>query len=132
MAQAVESVISRSILVSFVCDNVQDYDTFSAICEEMGWTSINSVLLENYHGEQTPMPQCPWTKKELKSLGFDCVVSELLEAPHMILWALHELSKIHLIPVCLSDRGSAAIDIVGCRKQSTFNEIFIEGILFRD
>lgn len=116
MAQAVESVISRSILVSFLCDNVEDYDEFARVCEEKGWSTINSVLLENYRGENTPMPQSPWSRKELKDLGFDCVVSELLEGPHIILWALHELSKIHLIPICLSERGSAAIDIVGCES----------------
>ena len=116
MAQAVESVISRSILVSFLCDNVADYDEFARVCEEKGWTTVNSVLLENYSGERTPMPQSPWNRKELKALGFDCIVSELLEAPHMILWALHELSRIHLIPVCLSDRGSASIDVAACEN----------------
>ena len=60
------------------------------------------------------MPQCPWTKTELKSFGFDCVVSDLIEAPEIVLWALHDHSKVQLIPVCLSNNDS--IDVIRCEK----------------
>ena len=114
MAQAVESVISRSVLVSFVCDNFEDYEEFGRICEEKGWRGVNSILLENY-SEGATLPQSPLSRKELKSLGFDCLLSDLIEGPEMIIWALHDMAKIHLIPVCLAS-GSNNIDISGCER----------------
>lgn len=114
MAQAVESVISRSIQFCFVSDNSDDYDEFARICEENGWKTVNSILLQNIP-EGSALPSAPWSRRELNSLGFDCVVSDLIEGPPLIIWALHENAKVHLIPVCLSG-GSNKINIPACER----------------
>lgn len=112
LAQAIESVVSRSVLSSFYCTKVEDVDEFNRLCEEKKW-NVNVMLLEKYQSGAV-LPSTPWSKNELKSLGFDCVLSELIEAPEMVMWALHDHSKIHLIPVCLSN--SSSIDVVGCER----------------
>jgi structural maintenance of chromosomes protein 5 len=112
LAQAIESVVSRSVLSSFYCTRVEDIDEFNRIFEEKKW-NVNIMLLEKYQ-TGSALPETPWTRNELKSLGFDCVLSDLIEAPEMVMWALHDHSKIHLIPVCLSN--NSAIDVVGCER----------------
>ena len=112
MAQAIESVISRSVLSSFYCTRVEDVDEFNRIFEEKRW-NVNIMLLEKYQ-TGAPLPHSPWNKTELKALGFDCVLSDLIEAPEIVTWALHDHSKIHLIPVCLSNNSE--IDIIGCER----------------
>lgn len=112
MAQGVESVISKSILFSFVCDNVEDHDEFTRVCEQNHWM-VNSVLFDKYH-RGFEAPKCPWSQSELKALGFDGVVADLLEGPDVVLAALYDMAKIHMIPICRGD--DTEIDITACER----------------
>lgn len=112
MSRAVESVISRSILVSFVCVDARDQENFLNVCEKMNWP-INCVLLQNYSKQMRPSA-CPWSKTELNRLGFDCVVLDLLDASVEVQVALCELSKVHLIPVALN--SGSKINLLACEK----------------
>ena len=112
MARTVESLISKSILVSFVCTNGVDFNNFMDVADRNNWRT-NIIELGNYV-EGTQMPKCPWAQKELKNLGFDCIVGDLLEGPEMALWTLCENAKTHLIPVSFG--GNSNINVEACEK----------------
>jgi structural maintenance of chromosomes protein 5 len=112
-AGAIESVLSRSSLASFVFENADDHEMFSRACESNDWR-VNSSLMRNY-SRDGPLPVCPWSRSELEALGFDGgLVLDHLRGPRLVLAALCESSRVHMIPV--GSGANSTINVAGCER----------------
>lgn len=95
LRKMVESCVSRQFLTSFLVTDPQDHETFMRECGDRNNLRINCILIPNLDKLNHA---CPWPKEELKSVGFDGVLLDVLRAPQPILQALCEVAHIHMIP----------------------------------
>jgi chromosome segregation ATPase len=115
LAGVMESLISKSLQVAFLCQDAQDQELFMRkLCDEQS-LQVNCLVmteeqqaaaLASFRAEQSLGPV------ELKRLGFTGYAVDYLDGPQPVLAALCEQAKIHRIPVRTG--GSEGIGIEQC------------------
>ncbi|KNC97459.1 DNA repair ATPase SMC5 [Spizellomyces punctatus DAOM BR117] len=107
-AQALEAAIQRSTMTTFVTQTREDYILLTEELITKRKLRINAVMF-SHRTLESWKPEVP--KEEIQSLGFDGYLLDYLDGPPQVLSALCQLSKIHAIPVTLSElRNNAEIE----------------------
>jgi len=116
MISIVESVISKQIQVTFLCQSARDQELFMQCMSDGQNLQVNCTCLEDgvklstyRSADNSPM------SKQLQKLGFDGGwVLDALEGPEPVLAALCEMARIHKIPFSL--KNAESIDIEQCQQ----------------
>lgn len=96
-ARAIEGCLSNDLLNTILCTDPQDYELLATECNDRQKLRVNIAsmtpgdLLTNYPP--------PFPDHELRSMGFDAFVLDLVEGPDQVLAHLCQLSRLHTIPV---------------------------------
>lgn len=89
----VETFLSFQILSSFICKNKEDFEKFVKILKEEKKLGIN--VLEKFKDKKRNI----LSKEELKSLGFDVMLIDLIEDKEEIIDMLNVCGHFYAIPV---------------------------------
>ncbi|KAK7202744.1 P-loop containing nucleoside triphosphate hydrolase protein [Myxozyma melibiosi] len=118
LTYAVESVAKRNTLLTFTCMNREDYVLFNKHVQD---ENKLSVAVAEYSKSDRPRLES-WGRlmdeNKLKSLGFECVVSDLIEAPDAVMNMLYHTSSINMVAFSRRELSVAQVNKVDAAKRA--------------
>lgn len=104
-ADYVEAALKFNHLLSFVCQSQEDYETLMRECNDVRKLRINAVeFSDKYLSNYSPRV----SREQLRDLGFEFWVLDLLRAPEPVVVALCELATVHTIPISSNSQVDSA------------------------
>ncbi|KAI8451764.1 hypothetical protein BY996DRAFT_6432043 [Phakopsora pachyrhizi] len=97
-AQAVEGCMSMDLMNTFLCTNPDDYELMASELNDTLKLRVNIACLAA--GDSLSNYPPPVSLDEIKRLGFDDYVINLVDGPDQVLAFICQQNRLNLVPIC--------------------------------